>query len=305
MNDSAPPRRKGILLAGGNGTRLHPITRSVNKQLLPVYDKPLIYYPLSVLMLAGVREILLISSPDALPAFRTLLGDGTQWGLGISYQAQSEPRGLPEAYILAEEFLSGSPSVMMLGDNLLYGSGLQDVLRVAGGATDGATVFVYRVSDPRPYGVLTLDSEGHPSGLEEKPAQPTSPWAVTGLYFMDAQAPERARSLRPSARGELEITDLLRSYLREGRLRAEFLGRGISWLDTGTPRALLQAAQFVEVLQERQGLRVACPEEIAFRIGLIDRTALSTLAHALPDSDYARYLTGLLAEGPVPSEPTP
>jgi glucose-1-phosphate thymidylyltransferase len=307
MNPASPAAagRRGILLAGGRGTRLHPITRSVNKQLLPIYDKPLIYYPLSVLMLAGIRKILLISSPDALPAFQGLLGDGARWGIDVSYKAQERPGGLPEAYLLGEEFLDGSASAMMLGDNLLYGSGLQEVLHSAGDRLQGATVFAYRVSDPRPYGVLTLDDEGHPLELEEKPEKPKSPWAVTGLYFLDETAPARARELRPSSRGELEITDLLRSYMSERKLRAEFLGRGVSWLDTGTPRALLQAAQFVEVLQERQGLRVACPEEIAFRMGFIDRAQLASLAGELSGTDYGRYLTQLLDEGPAPVEDGP
>ena len=272
------------------------MTIPVSKQLLPVYDKPLVYYPLSVLMLAGIREILLISTPRDLPAFEALLGDGSQWGLSFSYAEQDQPRGLPEAYIIGQEFLSGRASMMILGDNVLYGALLSEQLRRAGSLEDGACIFPYRVRNPADFGVVTFDDKGRPRSLVEKPSQPPSPWAVTGLYLMDGRAPELARDLVPSARGELEIIDLLGCYLREGTLRAELLGRGVSWLDTGTPRALLQAAHFVEVIQERQGLRVSCPEEIAFRMGYIDEDQLLALARPLERTPYGTYLKRLSAE---------
>lgn len=297
--DAPPPRapvRKGILLAAGSGTRMYPMTIPVSKQLLPVYDKPLIYYPLSVLMLAGIREILVITTPDDQATFTRLLGDGSAWGVSFSYQAQSRPEGLPQAYVLGEEFLAGEPSLMILGDNLLYGSQVSERIRAVAGDLDGATLFAYRVRNPSDFGVVTLGGDGRPQALVEKPAEPPSPWAVIGLYLLDGDAPRRARELRPSARGETEIVDLLRSYLDEGRLRAELFGRGVSWLDTGTPRALLQAAQFVEVLQERQGLQVASPEEIAFRMGYIDAEALRALAHPLRKTGYGAYLLRLADE---------
>lgn len=291
-----PFPRKGILLAAGAGTRLHPMTIPVSKQLLPIYDKPLIYYPLSVLMLAGVREILLITTPRDLPAFENLLGDGSQWGVSFSYMAQQHPDGLPQAYVLGADFLAGDASLMMLGDNLLYGSYVSERIRAAMEQREGATIFAYRVRNPQDFGVVTLDGEGRPLALVEKPAHPPSPWAVIGLYLVDGDAPYRARHLRPSARGETEIVELLQGYLDEGSLRAELLGRGVSWLDTGTPHALLQAAQFVEVLQERQGLQVASPEEIAYRMGYIDTERLRALAQPLRKTSYGGYLLRLAEE---------
>jgi glucose-1-phosphate thymidylyltransferase len=290
------PQRKGILLAGGSGTRLYPMTIPVNKQLLPVYDKPLIYYPLSVLMLAGVREILIICGPRDVPAFRNLLGNGSQWGVSFSYAVQTQPNGLPEAYTIGAEFLNGSPSLMILGDNLLYGARLTEHMRAAAARAAGATLFANRVKNPEDFGVVMLDPSGRPVDLMEKPAVSPTPWAVIGLYLMDGDAPLRARELTPSDRGELEITDLLRSYMAEGQLSAELLGRGVTWLDTGTPRALLQAAQFVEVLQERQGLQVACPEEIAWHMGYIDGDALARLAQPLRKTSYGEYLVRLADE---------
>lgn len=272
------------------------MTIPVNKQLLPIYDKPLVYYPLSVLMLAGIRDILVISTPRDLPTFERLLGDGSDWGVSFGYRVQERPNGLPEAYILGSDFLEGHPSMLMLGDNLLYGARLSEHLHEAMRPGPGATIFAYRVRDPERFGVVELDENDRPVHLEEKPEDPRSPWAVIGTYVLDAQAPDRARALRPSARGELEIIDLLRGYLDEGALRAELLGRGISWLDTGTPRALLQAAHFVEVLQERQGLQVASPEEIAFRMGFIDAEQLERLAHRLGHTAYGAYLATVAAE---------
>jgi glucose-1-phosphate thymidylyltransferase len=296
LSPTLPGCRKGILLAAGAGTRLYPMTIPVSKQLLPVYDKPLIYYPLSVLMLAGIRDILLIGTPRDLPAFENLLGDGSRWGVSFSYMAQLHPDGLPQAYVLGADFLAGERSLMMLGDNLLYGSYVSERIRAAS-VHDGATLFAYRVRNPGDFGVVTLDAGGRPLALVEKPAHPPSPWAVIGLYLMDGDAPHRARALRPSARGETEIVELLGTYLAEGRLRAELFGRGVSWLDTGTPHALLQAAQFVEVLQERQGLQVSSPEEIAYRMGYIDAEELRALAHPLRRTDYGRYLLRLSEEG--------
>ena len=277
------------------------MTIPVNKQLLPIYDKPLVYYPLSVLMLAGIRDILVISTPRDLPTFQRLLGDGSDWGVSFWYRVQERPNGLPEAYILGAEFLDGHPSMLMLGDNLLYGARLTEHLHAAMAPAHGATIFAYRVRDPERFGVVELDDAHRPVRLTEKPEHPRSPWAVIGTYVLDAEAPDRARALRPSARGELEIIDLLRGYLDEGSLRTELLGRGISWLDTGTPRALLQAAHFVEVLQERQGLQVASPEEIAFRMGYIDSQQLERLAHRLSHTAYGAYLATVAAEpGPQP-----
>ena len=276
------------------------MTIPVSKQLLPVYDKPLIYYPLSVLMLAGVREILVISTDRDLPAFERLLGDGSRWGLSFTYEVQTQPNGLPEAYVLGEEFLDGSPSMLILGDNLLYGARLSEQLRAAQARSDGATLFAYRVKDPSAFGVVQFDDSGRPTELMEKPEKPSSPWAVIGLYLMDAEAPARARALRPSARGELEIIDLLRGYLEEGRLRAELLGRGVSWLDTGTPHSLLQAGHFVEVLQERQGLQIASPEEIAYRMGYIDERDLRSLARSMTKTAYGSYLLRLVDEPEIP-----
>jgi glucose-1-phosphate thymidylyltransferase len=296
----ATPLRKGILLAGGSGRRLHPMTIPINKQLLPVYDKPLVYYPLSVLMLAGVREILVITTPRDAPAFRALLGDGRKWGISFRWAEQERPDGLPQAYRIADSFLDGAPSIMVLGDNLLYGANLSDQLREASGRSDGATIFAHRVRNPEDFGVVVMNARLEPVRLAEKPRPSPSPWAVVGLYLLDASAPDRAAALRPSARGELEIVDLLQSYLDEGRLRAEILGRGVGWLDTGTPRSLLQAAQFVEVLQERQGLQVASPEEIAFRMGYIDAEGLARLVRPLAHTEYGQSLQRLLDEGRDP-----
>jgi len=272
------------------------MTIPVSKQLLPVYDKPLVYYPLSVLMLTGIREVLVISTPRDLPAFESLLGDGSRWGMRIQFAEQATPRGLPEAYMIAEKFLDGSPSMMVLGDNVMYGSALPEQLRDAARVEEGASIFVYRVRNPSEFGVVRFDDTGRPVELIEKPVHAPSPWAVTGLYMMDGRAPAFARELVPSDRGELEIVDLLRRYMQEGSLRAERLGRGVSWLDTGTPHTLLQAAHFVEVLQERQGLQVACPEEIAYRMGYIDREQLAALAESLAQTDYGAYLTQLAME---------
>ena len=285
--------RKGILLAGGAGTRLYPMTIPMSKQLLPIYDKPLVYYPLSVLMLAGVRDVLVIGTPRDLPAFEQLLGDGSAWGMSFSYAAQREPRGIPEAYTLGESFLAGQPSMMILGDNLLYGAELPGPLRASAQITRGANAFAYRVRNPQAFGVVTLDSQNRPVALVEKPLDPPSHWAVIGLYLLDGEATARAKALKPSARGELEIMDLLRTYLVDGTLRIELLGRGVSWLDTGTPHALLQAAHFVEVLQERQGLQIASPEEIAYRMGYIDAEALRRLAHPLRKTAYGDYLLSI------------
>ncbi len=296
MPEKGGAGRKGIMLAGGAGTRLYPMTIPVTKQLLPVFDKPLIYYPLSVLMLAGIRDILLISTARDLPAFQHLLGDGSEWGLSITYAEQARPNGSPEAYVIGEEFLSGGPSMLILGDNMLYGARLSEQLRAAAEAVDGATLFAYRVRNPQEFGVVTLDAENRPVALVEKPREFRSPWAVIGLYLMDGSAPSRAKQLQPSKRGELEIVDLLNTYLKEGQLRAELLGRGVSWLDTGTPHSLLQAAHFVEVLQERQGLQVACPEEIAYRMGYIDAEELRRLAQRLKKTEYGDYLMRLSRE---------
>lgn len=291
------PERRGILLAGGSGTRLYPATQVVSKQLLPLYDKPMVYYPLSVLMLAGIREILLISTPEDLPRFARLLGDGRQWGLRLHYRAQARPEGIAQALILAEEFLQGGPSALVLGDNVFYGHGLSSLLQQASAQPEGATVFAYRVEDARRYGVVAFDADGRAVDLQEKPAQPRSNHAVTGLYFYDGQAPALARQLQPSARGELEITDLNRLYLQQGQLTVQRLGRGHAWLDTGTPDALLEAGQFVAALEKRQGLKVACPEEIAYRLGYLDAAQLRALAQPLVQNSYGQYLLRLADEG--------
>ncbi len=286
--------RKGIILAGGSGTRLYPLTRSISKQLLPVYDKPMVYYPLGILMLAGIREILVITTPRDLQAFQELLGDGGQWGLDLRYAVQPEPGGLAQAFLIAAEFLAGGPACLILGDNIFYGHGLVRQLRQAMAREEGATVFGYWVRDPERYGVAGFDAAGNVVSLEEKPRTPASNYAVTGLYFYDGQVVDLARSLKPSARGELEITDLNRRYLEQGRLYLERLGRGIAWLDTGTHESLMQAGDFIETIEQRQGLKVCCPEEIAFQQGWIGAGALRALAGPLRKSAYGDYLLGLL-----------
>jgi glucose-1-phosphate thymidylyltransferase len=287
---------RGIVLAGGSGTRLHPMTLAASKQLLPVYDKPMIYYPLSVLMLAGIHEILVISTPDDLPSFKRLLGSGAQWGISLSYAEQPRPDGLAQAYTIGASFVEGRNSALVLGDNIFYGHGLTESLRLAASRKDGATVFGYHVRDPERYGVVELDPAGRAVSLEEKPAAPKSSWAITGLYFYDQRAPEFAAALKPSARGELEITDLNRIYLDGGKLSVERLGRGFAWLDTGTPASLLEAAQYIHAIEQRQGQRVACLEEIAFQQGWIDAQAIKEAAKRLAKSGYGDYLLRLLRE---------
>jgi glucose-1-phosphate thymidylyltransferase len=282
--------RRGIILAGGSGTRLYPITHSISKQLLPVYDKPMIYYPLSVLMLAGIREVAIITTPADQDQFRRLLGDGGQWGMTFAYIAQPAPEGLAQAYLLAEDFLAGAGSTMLLGDNIFFGHGLPDLLQAAGARERGGTVFGYQVRDPERYGVVAFDREGEVLSIEEKPTVPKSHYAVTGLYVLDGTAPERARAVRPSARGELEITDLLNMYLADGLLRVERMGRGFAWLDTGTHASLLDAGNFVRTIEERQNLKVGCPEEIAHAQGWIDTEALRALARPYLKTEYGRYL---------------
>jgi glucose-1-phosphate thymidylyltransferase len=289
--------QKGIILAGGSGTRLYPITQCISKQLLPVYDKPMIYYPLSTLMLAGIREVLVINTPHEQPLFRQLLGDGTRWGMKISYAVQPSPDGLAQAYLIGREFIAGDPSCLILGDNIFYGHGLSDQLRGAATKSHGATVFGYWVRDPERYGVAEFDADGRVVGLEEKPAKPKSNYAVTGLYFYDGRASDLAAQLKPSPRGELEITDLNRRYLEDGSLRLEKLGRGHAWLDTGTHESLLQAGNFIETIEQRQGLRVSCPEEIAYFNGWIDAAQLEALARPLAKNGYGQYLLSLLEHG--------
>ncbi len=288
--------RKGIILAGGSGTRLYPATLSVSKQLLPVYDKPMIYYPLSTLMLAGIREVLVISTPQDTPRFAQLLGDGTPWGMRFEYVVQPSPDGLAQALILGAEFVRGRPSALVLGDNLFYGHELQSILRAADECRDGATIFAYAVNDPQRYGVVEFDARRRAVTIEEKPARPKSRYAVTGLYFYDEEVVELARRVRPSARGELEITDLNRLYLERGRLDVEIMGRGYAWLDTGTHDSLLEASQFIATLEKRQGLKVACPEEIAYRSGWIDAAQLQALAEPLRKNGYGEYLLNVLKD---------
>ncbi|MGY0618364.1 glucose-1-phosphate thymidylyltransferase RfbA [Lysobacter sp. A378] len=289
--------RKGIILAGGSGTRLYPITQCISKQLLPVYDKPMIYYPLSVLMLAGIREILIINTPHEQALFQRLLGDGSQWGLDIQYAVQPSPDGLAQAFTIGRDFIAGQPSCLVLGDNIFYGQGLTDTLRRVSARTEGATVFGYHVTDPERYGVAELDAQGKVLGIEEKPAKPRSNYAITGLYFYDATVCDRAASLKPSPRGELEITDLNRLYLDDGALHMEALGRGSAWLDTGTHQSLLQASTFIETIEARQGLRICCPEEISWQNGWIDNQQLLKLAEPLLKNGYGQYLANLVGRG--------
>ena len=290
---------KGIILAGGSGTRLHPLTRSVSKQLMPIYDKPMIYYPLTTLMLAGIREVLVITTPHDAPAFENLLGDGSQWGMRIEYAQQPSPDGLAQAFLIGESFIAGDPCALVLGDNIFYGHGMQGLLRESTQRAEGATVFGYWVKNPSAYGVAEFDAEGRVVSLEEKPDEPKSHYAVAGLYFYDARVVEFAKALKPSPRGELEITDLNRLYLEDSSLSLVKLGRGVAWLDTGTPEALLAAANFIQTLETRQGLQIACPEEVAFLAGWIDEAGLRALAEPLAKTAYGQYLAGL-ADGSHP-----
>lgn len=287
---------KGIILAGGSGTRLYPMTRAVSKQLLPVYDKPMVYYPLSTLMLAGIRDILLISTPEDLPNFKNLLGDGDRLGIKITYREQPKPEGLAQAYVIGADFVAGGNSALILGDNIFFGHGMPEALAAARARPTGATVFAYQVSDAERYGVVELDSEARPVSIVEKPTAPKSKWAVTGLYFFDRRIVDIAASLKPSARGELEITDAVSAYMRLGELHVERLGRGFAWLDTGTPDSMLDASEFMRTLEKRQGFRVSCPEEIAYRMGFISRDDLERLGRELGKSEYGRYLLAIAEE---------
>ena len=284
---------KGIILAGGKGTRLFPLTIATSKQMLPVYDKPMIYYPLSMLMLAGIREILVISTPDALPAFKELLKDGSQWGLKFEYAEQAEPRGLADAFLVGRDFIGNSPVCLILGDNIFYGQGMASTLQECASLTEGAIIFGYRVNDPERYGIVEFDEQGNALSLEEKPANPKSNFAVPGIYFYDKRVVKMAESVKPSARGELEITDLNRIYLEQGKLKAKIFGRGVAWLDAGTHESLLQAATFIEAIQQRQGLMISCPEEIAYRMRYITKEQLRELGKGLSGNSYGEYILGI------------